>query len=191
MTSTGLGKIWLCYVILFHNLFCVVDGTINRGIFTMSAFSNVSALLLTPVHFAIYALFIVALFESGRLIVQWFLRVQNRKILQTIAATSPGTASVAFPIIGLANRQSGMNVDDLDLEAMRRLEFIRIATRITPMLGLIATLIPMGPALVALTKNDVAIIEGEHSQLVGRIQERYGYTKEQAEKSVKDWHSRG
>lgn len=42
-----------------------------------------------------------------------------------------------------------------------------------------------------LTDDDMAIIEGEHSQLVGRIQERYGYTKEQAEKSVKDWHARG
>ncbi len=49
-----------------------------------------------------------------------------------------------------------MRLEDLEVAAMRRLEFIRIATRVTPMLGLIATLIPMGPALLALTKNDVA-----------------------------------
>ena len=41
-----------------------------------------------------------------------------------------------------------------------------------------------------LTDDDVAIIEGEQSQLLGRIQERYGYTREQAEKAVDDWHGR-
>jgi uncharacterized protein YjbJ (UPF0337 family) len=34
------------------------------------------------------------------------------------------------------------------------------------------------------------IIEGEQTQLIGRIQERYGYTREKAEKAVADWHAR-
>jgi uncharacterized protein YjbJ (UPF0337 family) len=41
-----------------------------------------------------------------------------------------------------------------------------------------------------LTDDDLKIIEGEQTQLIGRIQERYGYTREKAEKAVADWHAR-
>ncbi len=37
---------------------------------------------------------------------------------------------------------------------MQRLEWLRITSRSTPMLGLVATMIPMGPALLALTRSD-------------------------------------
>lgn len=121
----------------------------------MSAFANASALLLTPVQLAIQLLFVAALFESGRLIVQWALRLKNKSAFRALDFKSRTTALRAYPIAGLFVAQPAVSVDELDLEAMRRLEFIRIATRVTPMLGLIATLIPMGPALVALTKNDV------------------------------------
>ncbi|PWR18237.1 MotA/TolQ/ExbB proton channel family protein [Zavarzinia compransoris] len=46
--------------------------------------------------------------------------------------------------------------DDLELRIMRRLEVLRIVARSTPMLGLVATMIPMGPALLALGRNDAA-----------------------------------
>ncbi|SUB69181.1 CsbD-like [Pluralibacter gergoviae] len=32
-------------------------------------------------------------------------------------------------------------------------------------------------------------MEGKRDQLVGKIQERYGYGKDQAEKEVKDWET--
>ena len=38
-----------------------------------------------------------------------------------------------------------------------------------------------------LTDDDMTVIEGKRDQLVGRIQERYGYAKDQAEKEVTDW----
>nr|HML26703.1 MotA/TolQ/ExbB proton channel family protein [Methanomethylovorans sp.] len=37
----------------------------------------------------------------------------------------------------------------------KRLEQTRIITNIAPMLGLMGTLIPLGPALVALSQGDV------------------------------------
>lgn len=40
-----------------------------------------------------------------------------------------------------------------------------------------------------LTDDDMTIVEGKRDQLVGKIQERYGYAKEQAEKEVSDWES--
>ena len=36
-----------------------------------------------------------------------------------------------------------------------------------------------------LTDDDLEVIEGKKDQLVGKLQERYGYTKEQAEKELK------
>ncbi|MBS7455773.1 MotA/TolQ/ExbB proton channel family protein [Coralloluteibacterium stylophorae] len=46
--------------------------------------------------------------------------------------------------------------DDLELWIMRRLEWLRVVSRSAPMLGLVATMIPMGPALLALTRSDAA-----------------------------------
>lgn len=41
-----------------------------------------------------------------------------------------------------------------------------------------------------LTDDDMTVIEGKRDQLVGKIQERYGYAKDQAEKEVSDWENR-
>ena len=40
-----------------------------------------------------------------------------------------------------------------------------------------------------LTDDDMTVIEGKRDQLVGKIQERYGYAKDQADTEVKDWES--
>lgn len=38
-----------------------------------------------------------------------------------------------------------------------------------------------------LTNDDLDYIEGERTKLVGKIQERYGKAKEEAEKEVDSW----
>jgi uncharacterized protein YjbJ (UPF0337 family) len=38
-----------------------------------------------------------------------------------------------------------------------------------------------------LTDDDITQAEGNYDQLVGRIQERYGYNREEAERQVDDW----
>jgi uncharacterized protein YjbJ (UPF0337 family) len=38
-----------------------------------------------------------------------------------------------------------------------------------------------------LTDDDLDVVEGKKDQLVGAIQKRYGYAKEQAEKEVDDF----
>ncbi len=38
-----------------------------------------------------------------------------------------------------------------------------------------------------LTDDDLDVVEGKRDQLAGRIQERYGCGKEQAEKEIKEW----
>lgn len=51
-------------------------------------------------------------------------------------------------------KTSGGSSDDLELWILKRLEWLRLVSRTAPMLGLVATMIPMGPALLALTNND-------------------------------------
>ncbi|EIB96460.1 MULTISPECIES: CsbD family protein [Pantoea] len=38
-----------------------------------------------------------------------------------------------------------------------------------------------------LTDDDMTVVEGKRDQLVGKIQERYGYEKDRAEQEVKEW----
>ncbi|WP_306152209.1 MotA/TolQ/ExbB proton channel family protein [Roseovarius sp. MMSF_3281] len=46
--------------------------------------------------------------------------------------------------------------EDFELKILKRLEWLRIVSRTAPMLGLVATMIPMGPALLALNSGDAA-----------------------------------
>lgn len=41
-----------------------------------------------------------------------------------------------------------------------------------------------------LTNDDMDVIEGDRKQLAGKIQERYGIAKEEAEKQVRDWNEK-
>lgn len=41
-----------------------------------------------------------------------------------------------------------------------------------------------------LTDDDLALIEGRQDQLVGKIQERYGIARDEAERQVKEWRAR-
>jgi uncharacterized protein YjbJ (UPF0337 family) len=39
-----------------------------------------------------------------------------------------------------------------------------------------------------LTDDDLDVINGQEEQLIGRIQERYGIAKEEAQRQVKEWN---
>lgn len=41
-----------------------------------------------------------------------------------------------------------------------------------------------------LTDDDLAVIDGNHEKLLGKIQERYGITKEAAAEQIKQWSAR-
>lgn len=45
------------------------------------------------------------------------------------------------------------SVESLELIVLRELEGLRLCSRISPMLGLVATMIPLGPALVAVSSG--------------------------------------
>ena len=39
-----------------------------------------------------------------------------------------------------------------------------------------------------LTDNDLTVISGKKDELVGKLQERYGYSKEQADREAKEFY---
>jgi uncharacterized protein YjbJ (UPF0337 family) len=39
-----------------------------------------------------------------------------------------------------------------------------------------------------LTDDDLTVVEGQKDQLVGRIQERYGIARDEAQKQVDEWN---
>lgn len=68
---------------------------------------------------------------------------------QALAALRQAPADVAWHERVLAG---------FELAADRRLALFRTMTRIGPLLGLMGTLIPLGPALVALAAGDIAVL---------------------------------
>lgn len=59
-------------------------------------------------------------------------------------------------LLSAYHRQPDLSDDALDLLAHKMLEKQRIASRVAPMLGLVATMIPMGPALKSLSDGNLA-----------------------------------
>ncbi|WP_250462272.1 MotA/TolQ/ExbB proton channel family protein [Microbulbifer litoralis] len=107
-----------------------------------SVLYQVSAIFLVPCLLLIVAALAYTIYALGALLAEAGLRRRGR------------LAS------GLSRHASGEGIrsDDLELWIMRRLELLRLTSRVTPMLGLVATLIPMGPALLALSENDTTSV---------------------------------
>lgn len=105
---------------------------------------DVSRVFLYPVMLLIAAALAYALFSLGGFLAEAWQRHRGRppqKLHQHARAQGERCTS-----------------DDLELWILRQLEWSRIVSRTAPMLGLIATMIPMGPALLALgngNANDV------------------------------------
>jgi len=103
---------------------------------------DVSRLFLAPVMLLIAAALAYALAMLGASTIEAWQRrrgIHPRELL--VHAQSNG---------------SEMAGDDLELWILQRLEWLRIVSRTAPMLGLIATMIPMGPALLALGGGNAA-----------------------------------
>jgi len=63
-------------------------------------------------------------------------------------------------LLTVFRRQPDLTDDTLDVLAHKMLEAPRIASRVAPMLGLVATMIPMGPALKSLSDGNLALVSG-------------------------------
>ncbi|PJK07857.1 biopolymer transporter ExbD [Lysobacteraceae bacterium NML120232] len=103
---------------------------------------QLASLFLTPVLVLILAALAYAFFALGAFLLEAWQR------------TRPGYQSP----LQHYHARTGANSDQLELWVMKRLEWLRITARSAPMLGLVATMIPMGPALLALTRSDASSV---------------------------------
>ncbi|MCL7462915.1 MotA/TolQ/ExbB proton channel family protein [Pseudomonas sp. NW5] len=103
--------------------------------------SEVAGLFLSPVLLMLAAMFVYALFEWGRFMLEL---VQG--------------ARRARPLAAFHRRHPQADAQDIELHLLRRLEPLRLVSRVAPMLGLVATMIPMGPALMSVANGDFAAV---------------------------------
>lgn len=128
-------------------------------------FYQVSQLLLLPVLWSIYAAFIYSLFETGRFVAHGIFRHKGKgkfhQVSSNLRSVETEGSILGYPIISHYSNQDQMNLNDVEVFALGKMEVIKLITRVAPMLGLIATLVPMGPALMAMTENNVVAMS-EH-----------------------------
>ena len=105
-----------------------------------------SQVFLFPTLVVVTVLFVYAFFLLGAFAMQWWQRRQGQG----------GQPTRGHHLLAWAKAQPGASADELDVKAHQLLELPRIATRVAPMLGLIATMIPMGPALKSLSDGNLA-----------------------------------
>lgn len=101
---------------------------------------EISKLFLAPVLAVLLAMFALSLFYLGALVVELMLRL----------ARGRGSRSLTR----FARRHPGASQEELELHLLKLIEPLRVTSRVAPMLGLVATMIPMGPALVAVSSGD-------------------------------------
>ena len=111
-----------------------------------TALYGASQFFMMPVLLAVIALFLYAFYVLG--IFLW----QARQRRQGEAA--------GFDLVAAWQANRRLSVLELETLAFKRLEAPRIVTRVTPMLGLVATMIPMGPALKSLAEGQLAAVSG-------------------------------
>ena len=107
---------------------------------------QIGQLFLLPVLGLVGLLFVYALWVLGRFAVQAWQRRQ--------------ASAAGFPLRAYLQRRPQASADELDLYAHKLPEPERLASRIAPMLGLVGTMIPMGPALKSLADGNLAKVSG-------------------------------
>lgn len=91
--------------------------------------------LLNPVLILLAISLVYALWMSGVVLMEGWQRAR-------------------LPGFRLLRNHATLEMDALELQAMSRIEPLRLLSRVTPMLGLIATMIPLGPALQQVSSGN-------------------------------------
>ncbi len=101
---------------------------------------SITGIFLTPVLLVLILMFVYALFMLGQFLMEYLQR-----------RTRPERTG---PLTRVARRHGRVDQEQLELALLKQTEWPRLINRIAPMLGLIATMIPMGPALMAVAAGN-------------------------------------
>jgi len=116
---------------------------------------EVSNTFLLPVLLVIVSLFFYGFYMLGRFVAQYRQRKQGQNTMKRLAQGEGLEPIKGYPLISDAAHNPQRKLRDHEIRALKLLEPARMVTRIAPMLGLVATMIPMGPALKALANGNV------------------------------------
>ena len=120
---------------------------------------QMSDFFMAPVLIIISLLFIYSLFALGCFFAQYLQRKNNKTHFIALLSQSLGQISASklagYPLALLANEHTHVTKDQLDITALGELDGVRNVSRLAPMLGLIATMVPMGPALKSLADGNI------------------------------------
>lgn len=114
----------------------------NLQLLIESALYSASQISMLPVLLTVILLFLYAFYALGG----FLLQSRQRQAQQP----------AAFDLLASVKQHPQMSAIEIETLAFKRLEAPRIVTRVAPMLGLVATMIPMGPALKSLGSGDMA-----------------------------------
>lgn len=109
-----------------------------------NALYHASQLFLLPVLLLVIALAVYSFYALG---------VFTRQAMQRRSGDARG-----FDLLATWRNDHALSPTALETIAFKRLEGARLATRIAPMLGLVATMIPMGPALKSLADGKLEAV---------------------------------
>ena len=116
---------------------------------------DLSNLFLFPVQGAVVLTFMYAVFSLGMFMVLRIQRTLGRRRLSDIDSSEEMAGIKGYSILGMLAKRPHISREDMEIAAHRELALLRITTRVAPMLGLVATMIPMGPALKSLANGNV------------------------------------
>ena len=105
---------------------------------------QLSSWFLIPVLLAIVLAFVYGLYELGSFAVEGLLRVTK--------------GEKSCPLWQLKQRQPELDSEHLELRILKELEGLRITARTAPLLGLVATMVPMGPALAGVAAGEMGLV---------------------------------
>ena len=108
--------------------------------------------LLVPVVVALLYLFIRSLLMLGTLFGTWQTHRRRQDAYSKVISKES-----QFDVTATSDRaRRDLLIGEYDLAVEHRLGAAKILTKFGPILGLMGTLIPMGPALVGLSSGDIA-----------------------------------
>lgn len=102
--------------------------------------ANIADLFLMPVLIILGLMFAFALHELGRFSWEWLMRTLGKPAYQ--------------PLNQFYSKNPQADQQELEFYLFKQIELLRLVSRTAPMLGLVATMIPMGPALMSVANGD-------------------------------------
>jgi len=113
---------------------------------------RISDVLLAPVLLAILFVFFYGFYSLGRVAMQAYLRKREQSL---VVDSKMPVRSAGYELHSYLANNPNADYETVEVHAFKLLEFLKLVTKVAPMLGLIATMIPMGPALKSLADGNM------------------------------------